>query len=1179
MISRFFRAIWRALKTPWVLALFLTLFLILLVWFLGPLVAIADYIILEGVVARLVATVILMFCWGLFVAMYYSRQRKKALADPEKAKKHEEESLSRSQFREELDYIKDRLKAAIKTVTTSSFYGPKGRSRYVLPWYLMLGTGNCGKTSLLLNSGLKFPLNEQADRHLYTLRSTERFEVLYGNEAVFIDTPGAYTAAHPDTPFHRIWSAFLRRLFSIRPARPLNGIIVCVSMRDIIDADQARREHLARIIRNKLSEVLKSLRNYAPVYLVFTKSDAVQGFAQFFSHLSRSEREQIFGCPAKTDIMQSGEVRQELRDLMQTLNSQIVAKIHQERDVTARGEMFRFPQELAALGPRIEDFISEAFGPSRYHKPVMFRGFFFSSSLSTRDVMAAAAREGELSFQQGFTATVGDYAKGFFLLRLMERCIIPEARLASADKEHLWGLRFKRYGMQMAAVALFLFSGLFLGASFMNNYSRLETLDTVYASFEAEQKKRPVITEAKAALPELGQISKSIFVYDPDDDSTIAYGLGLYQGRSFDKSTHAAYLGVLNNRLMPAIRSVAAEKVESSMTNTAELKSALRAYLMLCQPRYINENFITGWLDKRWSERYLGQADTQNDLRDSMNYLIAHGIVPVEPDADLVDRARKALLKIPLAELVYQRMQEEAVESGKPPFTFRGAIGESPFTGDTYPIPVLYTREGYEEYLIKRCPGIIRSMTEESWIFGANPIALSLMDVSKIHKEVRTMYFRDYTKYWNQGVQELAVRMPTNMADARKLAEELTTGTPPAVLVLREIRNNTNFIIEDEPQGDVEKALTAEASRKAQQRLSRTTGTRVAKAVVGQAGQSLEDMKRSAQEEAQRESASVRQFFVPLDSLLDASGNAGPALKAANDSMTGGGEYFAKLVTSDNKEQRVLAALLEIADERDDTLRRIESSAERLPSPVRNWYSTVVSGGLRDMLAVGANSINRSYQEKVISTYNKNLRPYYPFNVQTERDVNLEDFTEFFRAGGVLDNFYDAYLKPFAARNGATRSIMGRTLPISGHAIAQLQRANRIQEAFFMSGRELGISFLMEPYALDAGMKQVALNYAGKSLSYWHGPVQGAGFNWPAGGQASLELGDLNGISTKTETRGEWALFRLFQGGSIKRQEGNTCLIEVQRNGKWAQFLIQFRNKANPFDPSVCSFGLPESLL
>jgi type VI secretion system protein ImpL len=139
-----------------------------------------------------------------------------------------------------------------------------------------------------------------------------------------------------------------------------------------------------------------------------------------------------------------------------------------------------------------------------------------------------------------------------------------------------------------------------------------------------------------------------------------------------------------------------------------------------------------------------------------------------------------------------------------------------------------------------------------------------------------------------------------------------------------------------------------------------------------------------------------------------------------------------------------------------------------------------------------------------------------------------------------------------------------------------------VQDAFFMSGRELGVQFLMEPHALDAQLKQVTLTSDGKTLNYWHGPVNGASFSWPsANGQgvsSSLETTDLNNITVRRVTRGEWSLFRLFRGATIQRQSGNVCLLEVQQNDRWVQFLIQFRNKVNPFDPTVCEFALPESL-
>ena len=140
-------------------------------------------------------------------------------------------------------------------------------------------------------------------------------------------------------------------------------------------------------------------------------------------------------------------------------------------------------------------------------------------------------------------------------------------------------------------------------------------------------------------------------------------------------------------------------------------------------------------------------------------------------------------------------------------------------------------------------------------------------------------------------------------------------------------------------------------------------------------------------------------------------------------------------------------------------------------------------------------------------------------------------------------------------------------------------RANRVQSAFFSSGRELGINFTMEPYALDASMKQVTFAMDNETVSYWHGMVQGNNFSWPANhSRAWLEMTDLNGISQRHDARGDWAVFRILQAGTIKKQENNTCLIEIRQNGSWAQFLIQFRNKLNPFDPTVCSFTLPAIL-
>lgn len=1185
MIRRLFRAVYEILKTGWVLGLLLALLLVLAVWTLGPLVAVAGKVVFASTTAKLAGSLVIVFFWGLLVAILSSRRKKREAADPEIGVRREREAAVRDRVRQERGHIGQMIKSAIKTVTSSNFYGPTGRSRYTLPWYLVLGASNCGKTSLLLNSGLQFPLNEQADRHLYKIKSTDRVEILFANQAVFVDTPGAYMEDNAESEAHGLWTVLLRRLFRARPAKALNGVVVCVDMREMFDAESPRREHQARMIRTRLSEVLKYLRSYVPVYLVFTKCDSIPGFARFFAHLSRSEREQIFGCPAWSNTMDSVMTRKELFELLQTLNSQIITKIHQERDRMARAAMFRFPQELAGLGTRIQDFIFEAFGPSRYHRPVMFRGFFFSSALSSSDALGGAAREGELVFQSGFQPSLGDYAKGFFLLRLLESFIIPEAGLADVDRERIWLLRFRRFGTQVAAALLLVGCIALLALSFRDNFTRMDRLEAMARSYDQEFKTHLQPSGAAEVLPELSHLEQALTVYHRSEDPLLTRGLGLYHGAAFEEASRQAYVGVLNARLLPLVRQAAAEAIGKSLDDLASLKAAMRAYLMLCQPEKLSEPFLKGWLEQRWAQLYPGRTGDQKALMRHVEYLLDDGISSVPPDDRLLAKARESLLKKPLSQIAYQQMKDEASDDNQPAFSFRGTLGGhmSPFSGDTYAIPYLYTVAGFQEYIIRRCPEIIHGLTEDSWIFGPKPPLVSALDVDKISKEVRFMYFRDYTRHWGLALDTLSVAEPGTMAGSAALAEQLVTGVSPVVLVLRELRKNITFSFEEEEESGVESALKEQAAKKGVQKLARTTGTKLAGAVTETALDAVAQARSKAVREALKDAQVVRTSFKALDNLLDAEGGPAPALKATHEAMLRSGDFFRRLRESDNRERNVLTALQDISEDRDDTLRQAANAAGKLPAPVRQWFEVVVHGGLQDMLSIGASTIDAAYRGAVLNEYNANLKSHYPFDIYSENDASLAEFVNFFKDNGVLDSFHDTYIRPFTGTEGVLRPIMGRTLPISVKAIERLHRAQKVQDAFFVSDKTLGISFLMEPHALDATLKQVDLSHGDKALSYWHGPVQGASFSWPLGAgqslEASLAISDIHSIKTHRVERGDWAFFRLLQRGQISRLAGNRCLVELRENGKWAQFLIQFRNKANPFDPTACTLSLPESLL
>jgi type VI secretion system protein ImpL len=1175
MIRRFFQSLGDMLRTPWFLGLLLAVVLALTLWFLGPLVAVSGVIVFESVPSRLVGTLAIVFLWGLTVAVLSSRRRKQEASDPAIAAQREQDTTVLERLREERRHISQIIAKAVKTVTTSNFYGPTSRSRYTLPCYLVLGAPDCGKTSMLLNSGLQFPLNEQADRYLHTLKSTEKVEVLFGNQAVFIDTPGAFTEDVSGPVNRGLWKKLLQSLFRVRPAKALNGVVVCVSMRDLIDPDTSRHEHLARVIRERLSEVLKGLRAYVPVYLVFTKCDALPGFAEFFANLSRSEREQIFGCPARSSTMDTEALHRELSALLQTLNSQIITKIHQERDSLARAGIFRFPQQMAVMTPVIRAFVSRAFGPSRYHRPVMFRGFFFSSALSAPDSMAGTAREGELSYQHGFQASRGDYAKGLFLLRLFEDFIISEAGMADDDKEQIWLLRCRRFGTQMAAAMVLIASVSVLGLSFNDNFSRMDLLEDAVGKFKHEQRLHPAGGGPAEVLPELTQLEAAMGVYRGDEDPFLSRRLGLYQGEAFGKSTRQAYTGTLTTRLLPRVRQMAADAVRRSLNDLGALKPALRAYLMLCQPEKVQKSFLEGWLEERWSELYPGRADDQHALMRHMSLLIAEGFPPAPADERVLSTARAALLKTPLPHLAYQQMKEEAAESEQSPFSFRAALGGhmSIFSGDTYSIPYLYTVAGFQDFVVERCPDIVEGLTEERWIFGPNPPLLSNLDMEKIIRAVRGMYFRDYARHWSQAVHSLRVARPRSMAGAADVAEQLCSGVSPAVLVLRELRKNTTFAVEVEQQSALEGAVEDQVARKGRQKLASMTGTKVAEAMTKGALDATALARVRAAREAVRDAQLVRLAFKPLDNLLDADGSPAPALKATQDSLARARDFFRRIAGSESLEAKALETLTGMAQDSDATLRHVEDAAK---------YREVSDGGFDELLEVVASAVDAAYKGSVLCVYESNLKTQYPFDTHSERDSDLVEFADFFKENGVLDEFHNAYVRPFVDAKGDLRPIMGRTLPISEAALKHLNLANKVKDAFFISGEKLGIALVIEPYALDVRLKQVDLAHGDRILSYWHGPVLPSNFVWPLDTglppEASLSITDVHGFKSSRTMRGDWALLRLLRQGRIKRQDGNTCLVEMEESGRWAQFLVHLRSRTNPLDPASCGFSLPESL-
>ena len=166
-----------------------------------------------------------------------------------------------------------------------------------MPWYIIIGPPGSGKTTALVNSSLDFPLAEQFGKGaLQGVGGTRNCDWWFTNDAVLIDTAGRYTTQDS----HKVvdssaWESFLKLLKKHRRRRPINGAIVSISIQDLLLQTEEERVQHAKIIRTRIDELMQKLEIRFPVYLIFTKTDLVSGFTEYFEDLSKEDREQVWG--------------------------------------------------------------------------------------------------------------------------------------------------------------------------------------------------------------------------------------------------------------------------------------------------------------------------------------------------------------------------------------------------------------------------------------------------------------------------------------------------------------------------------------------------------------------------------------------------------------------------------------------------------------------------------------------------------------------------------------------------------------------------------------------------------------------------------------------------------------------------------------------------------------------
>ncbi|TVP52163.1 MAG: type VI secretion system membrane subunit TssM, partial [Halomonadaceae bacterium] len=1061
----------------------------LLVWFGGPLLALADWKPLASVAARVIFLLLLVVGFLLRHLWRSRRQR----ADNEKVVNEmmavtEEDDL----LKEELNTQRERMRKALALV--KKWRPGRFRSVYELPWYMIIGAPGSGKSTALLNSGLEFPLKEEMGIDAVKgVGGTRYCDWWFTNRAVIIDTAGRYTTQESvDKRDARGWNAFLGLLKKYRARQPINGVILSVSVQDLLEQTQTERMLHARALKQRVQELKNRLGVVFPVYVVLTKFDLLEGFSDTFAMLSEQEREEVLGMTFQLHSVRDPEAlpaafEGEFDGLIERLSDYLLHRIQQERTTATSQRIYRFPKQVALLRAPLWQLIKEVFYPSAYEEAPLLRGIYLVSSEQggkTCDKIADLVEDQfSLTMANNPTRPLPVTRDGFFLRHLFDRIIFSEQGLASADgrreRRFQW-LRRTSFGVMMLATLSL------VGAWFLSYQWNTQLVTTYAGSMNSLEE---VISEQQQDWIQLDQLLSRAASLPGVLGSPFPPGgpraLGLFQGHELGQAAEGVYGRLLQHRFAAELAQVLEIEINSHLSQLEYLYETLKAYLMLNQRQHLEGEHLQAWFEQLLYRHLPGEINqpTRESLLDHLSHYLALGnSLPVK--GELVARARDELTAMPLDERAYQRIQMDASESRFSDFRLPmvlGSVAERVFenrSGNSLNrgIPALYTLNGYKGIFQPGKNKIIGRLLEDSWVYGEAAADFRDLDEAHIRAGVKDRYFRDYVHHWQQMLSDLRLRSFSNDAEAGRLAGLLAGPEAPVNRLLSAVSYNTTLAVDESREESALGDTARMAADRAADRASRRTGGM--SRMMPLPGGGTDDGDGTTL---------VDRTFKPVhsideESLMDLQSDA--RLMA---------RYYEEQAANRPRALRTV--------ERAEFDGALQSFYGRLRDQETPLLQEMLGGFVREsrrlVQASATREINSIWRNQVYDEYRSAIAGKYPLNPEASQEVAMADFAAFFGHGGTLDRFFQQHLKNHVDTRRSPWRLTG-DLAISQSSLRFIEHGQNIRQAFFGDGgRQPLVRFTLRPLHLDNHLTQMMLDIEDQALVYRHGPTRSQAFRWP----------------------------------------------------------------------------------
>ncbi len=1161
-------------KKKWVIQLLGIIAVSLLIWFFGPLIAIAGHVPLESDMVRLLVIMLLVVLWGLNnLRIQLSANRANAqMASDLVAPGSDDNSQLAQQADAEIGTIANNFDEALQTLKKGAKNAQGKNYLYDLPWYIIIGPPGSGKTTALINSGLEFPLADKFGKGAVRgVGGTRNCDWWFTDQAVLLDTAGRYVTQDSHEAVDKAaWLGFLELLKKHRPRRPVNGVIITMSLSDLLKQTEEERSLHAQSIRQRIEELHSQFGIRFPIYMLFTKADLIAGFNDFFANLSKEERAQVWGVTFPEEDSENPvdvitRVGKDFDDLLTRLNEHLPRRLQEERDLQRRNLIFGFPQRMALLREGLLGFLQECYGTNRFQKAPCLRGVYLTSGTQEGTpidrLMGMLANTFKLD--RVSAPLFSGKGKSFFLTRLLKEVIFEEALIVGVNPRLERVQTLLRNGVYAGAVAILVLLSVLWLTSYNKNQtaiaetlSKIEQYDKVVAATPTWQNDFAALLKRMNAMQAITQ------VYVEDVPSLMTFGL--YQGDKLQPVIKETYNELLQKQFLPLIKTRLEQRIKDKTDNPDILYSLLEVYLMLGDSKRFNPELLKSWIAVDWENTYSTDTETQAQLLAHLDNLLKLPPETQTLNQRLISAARQILNRIPVAQQIYMRIKNDSLQSKTQDFKLLDALGinaERVFATKSgtlaqQSIPYLYTYNGFYSVFLKQSNEQVAESVTGSWVLG-DAAKTETVDSDKLEEAIRNYYYQDYIKYWDALIDNVKIKATGNAAQATEVLEFASSPDSPLRKLLEALNRETSLTNKPpSPEDAANKLQQAGAVKPADSRLTKLLDAAKSAGLTGQPAKPL--------------GSDVEEHFKSLTSLVRGSGGPVP-LDRTIEVL---GQLYGYMIDLSGT-SNVGGVAIEKAKQSGggDAVAKMKMEAAHLPEPLKSMTQVLAAGNQDLILDSSKSQLNRLWQSEVMPLYQSAIQGRYPFSRASSKDITLEDFSRFFAQGGTLDQFFNNNLKAFVDTSGKNWRMISQdnqAISVSAATLTQLQAAAKIRQIFFAGGGSLPlVKFTLKPLSLGTNATSFWLNIEGQQTAYNQTDTgKNAAFQWPGtDGSRLVSFGfeTKDGKKLHKDTEGQWAWFRVLELAQIQRTDQDKYLLTFDIDGVQARYELSASSVDNPF--------------